>query len=294
MSAIENLSVGVALPIRPNTAPPRPYGLVDAFDRSSAKRFRFEAPGWLLRLAGPVLLLLFWQAAVSIGGVDRDIIPGPLDVLAAASSLIESGELQKNLWASLDRVLKGLAIGLIAGTSLAVLAGLRRQSGDILDSVMQIVKAIPVYALLPLFIVWMGIDEMPKVTLIAVATSLPIYINTYGAIRNVDSDLAEVARVLKLNPLEVVRHLLLPGSAAGFLTGLRYSLTSVWLALIFAETVNAMSGLGSLMHQAQMAFRMDIIVLVVSIYALVGIGGYAIVLGLERVLLPWRRSFKGL
>jgi sulfonate transport system permease protein len=293
MSAIEPTRTATL----PQTGPHdrrRPYRLVEAHRPIPSRGVRAGLPGWALRLCGPLLLLALWQALVTVFDVDRDLMPRPADVVLAARELLASGELQKNIGASLARVFSGLAIGLVAGTLLAVLAGLKRQSGDFLDSIMQVLKAIPVFALLPLLIIWMGIDEAPKVTLIAVATTLPIYINTYSAIRNVDSDLAEAAKVLGLNQLQVVWHLLLPGSTAGFLTGLRYSLTSVWLALIFAETVNAMSGLGYLMHQAQMAFRLDIIVLVVSIYALVGVAGYAIVLGLEQVLLPWRRNFKGL
>jgi sulfonate transport system permease protein len=208
--------------------------------------------------------------------------------------LIANGQLQSNLWTSLMRVLVGLGIGVVAGTAIAVLAGLRRQSGEILDSAMQVVKAVPVFALLPLFIVWTGIGEAPKITLIAVSASLPIYINTYSAIHNLDGELAEVTEVLRLGAFGVVWHLLLPGSISGFLSGLRISLTAAWLALIFAETINATSGLGYLMFQAQTSFRMDIIVLVVSIYAILGIVGYGFVLTLERLLLPWRRGFEGL
>ncbi len=251
-------------------------------------------PGWTRRLIGPLILLALWQLAVSVGGVDRELIPGPADVVSAGRALIQSGDLQANLATSLVRVLAGLGIGIFAGTLLAVLAGLRRQSGEIVDSAMQVLKAIPIFAMLPLFIVWTGIGEAPKIILIAVTVALPVYVNTYSAIRSVDGDLVEVAEVLGLGPFGVIRHLLLPSSMPGFLAGLRLALTSAWLALIFAETVNATSGLGYLMEQAQMAFQMDIIVLVVVLYAALGLIGYAVVLGLEGLLLSWRRNFKGL
>jgi sulfonate transport system permease protein len=268
--------------------------LVDILQRRRTPRLGVNPPGWLRRLAGPVLLLVLWQAGVSVSGADPELVPGPIDVAKAAATLIDNGQLAENLSVSLVRVIQGLGLGLVFGTAFAVLAGLRRQSGEILDSAMQVLKAVPVFALLPLFIVWTGIGEAPKIALIAVTAALPIYINTYSAIKNVDGDLAEVASILGLSQWGVIRHVLLPGSVSGFLSGLRISLTSAWLALIFAETINAKSGLGYLMIDAQMAFRMDIIVLVVTVYAVLGIIGYGIVLGLERVLLPWRRGFKGL
>jgi sulfonate transport system permease protein len=110
----------------------------------------------------------------------------------------------------------------------------------------------------------------------------------------VDAELMDVARCLRLSRLSIVVDILLPASASGFLSGLRIALTSAWLALIFAETINAKAGLGHLMSDAQMAFRMDIIMLVVAIYAVLGLAGYGVVLTLETVLLPWRRGFGGL
>jgi sulfonate transport system permease protein len=243
---------------------------------------------------GPLLLLALWQGWTVLFGVAPETFPGPTEVVRTGIDLTRSGVLGEHLVVSLGRALRGLAFGSVIGVVLAVLAGTRRQSGEVLDSAMQVVKAVPVFALVPLFIVWMGIGEAPKLTLIAVATALPIYINTYAAIRAVDNDLAEVASVLGLGPWGVVRHVLLPGSIAGFLAGLRLAATGAWLALIFAETVNAMTGLGYLMHQAQNAFRMDIIVLIVTVYAVLGLIGYAAILGLQRVLLSWQPRFKGL
>jgi sulfonate transport system permease protein len=158
---------------------------------------------------------------------------------------------------------------------------------------MQIMKAIPNFALVPLLIIWMGIGEAPKITLVALSTAMPIYVNTYGAIRGVDNRLIEVGRTLGLGRFGIVRHLVIPGSLPGFLIGLRISLTNAWLALIFAETINAKSGLGQLMSDARSWFRLDIMVLVIVVYAILGLLSYSVVRFLEKHLLQWRRGFEG-
>lgn len=158
---------------------------------------------------------------------------------------------------------------------------------------MQVLKSIPNFTLVPLLIVWMGIDNAPKITLITLSTLMPIYINTYGAIRNVDARLVETASTLGLDRWAQVRHIILPGSLPGFLVGLRISLTSAWLALVFAETINAQRGLGTLMSDARSWWQLDIMVLVITIYAVLGLSSYAFVRSLERRLLAWRRGFEG-
>jgi sulfonate transport system permease protein len=176
---------------------------------------------------------------------------------------------------------------------IALVAGLSRLGEDLFDSTMQVIKAIPNISLTPLLIIWMGIDEAPKIALIALATSMPIYMNTYGAIRGVDARLVDTARTLGLGKVALVRHIILPGSVPGFLVGLRLSMTSAWIALVFAEQINAQTGLGKLMSEARNWFRLDMMVLVILTYAVVGLLSYAFVRFLERKLLVWRRGFDG-
>jgi len=144
-----------------------------------------------------------------------------------------------------------------------------------------------------LLIIWLGIDEAPKITLIVLSTSIPIYMNTYGAIRGVDQRLIDTARSIGLRRHELIRHVILPGAVPGFLVGLRISFANAWLALIFAEQINARNGLGQLMSDARNLFRVDLMVLIVVIYAVLGLGSYAIVRALERHLLTWRAGFQG-
>ena len=287
----------VALGPTAATSPPEPpssewAGLVELRTGQRHRR-RWQVPRPLRRLSGPVALVAVWWLLSAIGVLSPRTLPPPGDVVWAAVDLTRTGELQTALWASLQRVLVGLAIGLTAGLVIAVAAGLTRRGEDVIDSSMQIMKAIPNFALVPLLIIWMGIGEAPKITLVALSTAMPIYVNTYGAIRGVDNRLIEVGRTLGLGRFGIVRHLVVPGSLPGFLIGLRISLTNAWLALIFAETINAKSGLGQLMSDARSWFRLDIMVLVIVVYAILGLLSYSVVRFLEKHLLQWRRGFEG-
>lgn len=288
-------SVSTLRPAADNRPEPPASGtdVLVSLETGSQHRRRRQLPRPLRRLSGPVSLVAVWWSLSSIGVLSPRTLPPPGDVVLAAIELTRTGELQTALWASLQRVLVGLAIGLAAGLFIAVAAGLTRRGEDIIDSSMQILKAIPNFALVPLLIIWMGIGESPKITLVALSTAMPVYINTYGAIRGVDNRLIEAGRTLGLGRFGIVRHLVLPGSVPGFLIGLRISLTNAWLALIFAETINAKSGLGQLMSDARSWFRLDIMVLVIVVYAVLGLLSYSLVRFLEKHLLQWRHGFDG-
>lgn len=247
----------------------------------------------LRRLSGPALILLLWWLASRFEWVDPNDLPSPGAVWDATRDSYSSGELSEALWTSLRRVLLGTLFGIGAGVTVATLAGTSRLGDDLLDSTMQVVKAVPTIALTPLLIVWLGIDEAPKLLLIALSTSMPIYMNTHGAIRNVDRRLVDTARMLDVSRLGVVRHVIAPAAVPGFLVGLRISLANAWLALIVAEQINARHGLGQIMADARSYFRIDRMLMVVVIYAILGLASYAFVRTLERNLLQWRRGFDG-
>lgn len=250
-------------------------------------------PRWLVRTAGPLGLLFLWWLVTATGWIGPENLPSPGSVLDTAGTLLRDGVLLPAVWASLRRVLIGTAIGVALGTAIAVLAGWSRRGEDLLDPTMQVVKAVPKYALVPLLIIWLGIGEEPKIVLIVLATAVPVYVNVYSGIRDLDQRLVDAARSLGLGRTGQIRHVLLPGSTPGFLTGLRISLTSAWLALIVAEQINAQSGLGLLMTEARASFRTDEVVLVVVLYALLGLLSYGFVRLLERRLLAWRQGYTG-
>jgi sulfonate transport system permease protein len=250
-------------------------------------------PKEIRQLYGPAVLLALWSVLCLTGVLGPRVFPAPWAVVKAGIELTLNGQLPMHLWASLQRVLTGLALGLVIGVVLATLAGTARRFEDTIDSVMQVLKAIPNFTLVPLLIIWMGIDDAPKITLIVLSVAMPIYINTYGAIRNVDTRLIESASTLGLNQWERIQHIVLPGALPGFLVGLRISLTNAWLALVFAETINAKAGLGTLMSDARSWWQLDIMVLVITIYAVLGLLSYSLVRFLERHLLSWRRGYQG-
>lgn len=299
MSALDTLGSGEARIARPrDLAPPerdrRLAGtLVDLSAGSRRLAGQSRVPKEIRQLYGPAALLALWSALSLTGVLGPRVFPAPWAVVEAGITLTLSGELQAHLWASLQRVFSGLALGLAIGLVLATLAGTAKRFEDTIDSAMQVLKAIPNFTLVPLLIIWMGINDAPKITLIVLSVAMPIYINTYSAIRNVDSRLIESATTLGLNHWERIRHIVLPGSLPGFLVGLRISLTNAWLALVFAETINAKFGLGTLMSDARSWWQLDIMVLVISIYAVLGLLSYAFVRFLERHLLAWRRGYQG-
>ena len=273
--------------------PERLSRLVDVGGSTQRTKRRRQVPRGVRRLTGPVGLIAAWAAASWTGLLDPQLMPPPQEVLQAAGRLIADGEAQVHLWASLQRVLAGVVLGVVAGGLLAVVAGLSRLGEDLLDSTMQVFKAVPNFALTPLLVMWMGIGEGPKILLITMGVAIAIYINTYGAIRGVDAQLVEVARTLELSRAALVRHVVLPGALPGFLVGLRVALSSAWLSLIFAETINTTEGLGYLMTRAQTLLQFDVSVLLLIVYAVVGLLSYGFVRFLERRLLQWRRGFTG-
>ena len=206
-----------ALSPSPPAAPgAAPLPLVDVTATSRRAARRRELPRGLRRLTGPLVLLAAWAVASTTGWLDPQLMPPPQEVLQAAGRLVTEGSALTHLWASLQRVLAGVVLGVVAGGLLAVLAGLTRLGEDLLDSTMQIFKAVPNFALTPLLIIWMGIGEGPKVLLITLGVAIAIYVNTYGAIRGVDAQLVEVARTLDLGRIALVRHVVLPGAMPGF------------------------------------------------------------------------------
>jgi sulfonate transport system permease protein len=231
--------------------------------------------------------------ASSTGLLDSRTLASPAQALTAGRHLAATGELQTHLWVSLQRVLWGLAFGVSAGLGLAVVSGTSRLGEDLLDSTVQLLRGIPVLALTPLLIIWLGINEQPKVAMVALAVTFPIYLNTYGAIRGVDAKLVETAQVFGVGRWGLVRDVILPGALAGFLVGLRYALAVAWLVLVISEQINATSGVGYLMMQARLAFRTDVIVVGLFIYGFLGIASDLIVRALEARFLGWRRGFTG-
>ncbi|MBC6469730.1 ABC transporter permease [Actinomadura alba] len=245
----------------------------------------------LHRVASPLALLVLWQLASSTGVLPERLLAAPDKIAAAGLDLFRDGTLTSAIAVSLQRAATGFVIGAVIGVGLALVAGLSRIGENAVDPPMQMLRALPLFGLIPLFILWFGIGETPKVALVAFGVAFPLYLNTFAGIRGVDGKLAEVGQVLSLGRFALIRHIVLPGALPQALVGLRQSLGVAWLALIVAEQINANKGLGFMINDAREFLRTDIVVLGLLVYAVLGLVTDAIVRLLERRALAWRRGF---
>lgn len=242
----------------------------------------------LRRYVSPLVIICVWQAASTAGLLSPRTLAAPAQILVTAWGMLISGELVWHLLVSLGRVMAGLAIGISAGGALALVAGLSRLGEDIVDAPVQMLRTLPFLALVPLFILWFGIGETPKIALVALGTAFPFYLNLFAGIRGVDPRLVDMGRVMGLDQRGLIRHVVLPGAMPSALVGLRYSVGIAWLSLVVAEQVNAGAGIGYLISDARDFLRTDVILVGLLLYALLGLGADALVRGLERKLLAWR------
>jgi sulfonate transport system permease protein len=264
-------------------------------DPSRRRPKRIQGRGWL-RLISPLILLGGWQLASSTGALPAAKMPSPIALVHTTVTLIrtnspEYGTLQGALATSLERVAIGFAIGATVGVLLAVIAGLGRIGELAVDPIAQALRTVPLFGLIPVFIVWFGIGETPKVALVALAALFPLYLNTFSGIRGIDGKYRELGAVLRLNRREVIRHVVIPGALPNVLVGLRQSLGLAWLALVVAEQINAHAGLGFLITQAQQFLQISVIVVVLLVYCALGLLTDWFVRLIERRTLSWHTGF---
>src|ERR1700722_5635653 len=248
------------------------------------KRHRWS----IIRISSPVVLLVGWQILSATGLIPQDVLPAPQLIFDAGLQLLRDGKLADALEVSGVRVIEGLTLGGLIGVALGVAVGLSRWIEATADPPLQMVRALPHLGLIPLFILWFGIGELPKVLLVALGVAFPLYLNTFSAIRQVDPKLVETADVLGFSLWQRLRIILLPSAAPQVLVGLRQSLAIAWLTLIVAEQINADKGIGFLINNARDFLRIDIIIFCLVVYALLGITTDALVRVLERRALRYR------
>ena len=243
---------------------------------------------WLV----PLVLLSYWQVAATLGWISSRVLPAPSDVLVAAWNLAVTGELWAHVRISAGRAFLGLAIGGGLGLVLGLLTGSVKWLETLLDSSVQMVRNIPALALIPLVILWFGIEESAKLFLIAVSVFFPIYINTFHGIRNVDAGLIEMGRSYGLTRWGLYWHVVLPGALSSILVGLRFSLGLMWVILIVAETISAQAGIGYLTMSAREFLQTDIVLVGILLYALLGKLADMFARALERYLLRWHPGYR--
>jgi sulfonate transport system permease protein len=244
--------------------------------------------GWIL----PAAVLLGWEALSRLGLISPNVLPAPTAVSAALAGLVESGEIFSHIAVSTWRALAGFAIGGSIGFAFGLANGLSDLSRDVTDTTLQMVRNIPHLALIPLVILWFGIGEEAKLFLVALGVFFPIYVNTLLGIRTVDPHLVEMGRIYGMRPGALFRRVILPGALPSIFVGLRYALGIMWLTLIVAETISASSGLGYMAMQAREFLMIDVVVLSILIYALLGKLADSFARLLEGWTLQWHPAFQ--
>ena len=263
---------------------------------TTRRQVRRLGPGRRIPFAGaigPALALVIWSLGSVTDRIDPRILPAPWTVVSTAVQLWQSGTLGPDLAISLQRAAEGFAVGLVAGTTLALIAGLTRTGAALIDGNVQISRSVPILGMIPLFILWLGIGETFKVVIIAIAVYIPVYINLSAGLSGIDERFVELAEVVGLSRWQFVRQVVIPGALPGFFTGLRLGVTGSWLALVVVEEVNATSGLGYLMFQQATYGLIDSVVVGLAIYGIWGFTSDLLVRRLERRMLSWRRTLAG-
>ena len=240
----------------------------------------------------PLVIILVWQTACSLGLMSARVLPAPSDVAMAGWKLLRSGELERNIWVSFWRAGTGFVIGGGIGFAFGLANGLSQLSNKLTDTTLQMVRNIPHLALIPLVILWFGIDETAKLFLVALGVFFPIYLNTLHGIRTVDPQLIEMGRIYGMSDGELLRRVIFPGALPSIFVGIRFALGIMWLTLIVAETIAASSGLGYMAMQAREFMQIDIVVLSILIYALLGKLADSASRALERLTLSWHPAFQ--
>ncbi|SDW44437.1 sulfonate transport system permease protein [Amycolatopsis xylanica] len=256
-------------------------------ETAAPARVRRRLPD-LRRWISPVVLIALWQLASATGVLPPDKLSSPWTVLQAGAEVVRSGELGDAFAVSISRVAFGFLIGGAAGVLLGTISGLFKWGEVLVDPPVQMLRTLPFLGLIPLFILWFGIGEEPKIALVALGVAFPLYLNVHSGIRAVDDQLIEATRALGFTGAERLWHVVLPSALPQALVGLRQSLGLAWLALIVGETVNADAGLGFLINNAREFLRTDVIVVGLIVYAALGLLTDAVVRLLERRALRWR------
>lgn len=240
----------------------------------------------------PVGILLAWELAARTGWLSGRVLPEPWAVVKAFAALAASGEMAQHVWTSTQRAFSGFALGGGLGLALGLLNGSSQRTETLLDSTLQMLRNVPPLALIPLVILWFGIDEAAKLFLVSLGVFFPIYLNTFHGIRGVDQGLIEMARSYGLSGWALYREVILPGALPQILVGVRFSLGFMWVILIVAETISAQAGIGYMTMNAREFLQTDVVLVGILLYALLGKAADLAAKGLERWWLRWHPGYQ--
>ncbi|MFC7528696.1 ABC transporter permease [Actinoplanes sp. GCM10030250] len=244
------------------------------------------------RAISPLTILLVWEAAARADLISAEKLPAPSTVLRTGWRLASDGTLGEHLLSSLSRAAVGLLIGGVLALVLGSIAGLLRLGDDVVDPPVQMARMLPHLALVPLLIIWVGIGESMKITLVALGAFFPLYFNTYAGIRDIDERLVEAARTCGLGTWARIRHVVVPGALPSLFLGLRLAIGAAWLSLVVGEQTNTQNGIGFLMMEAREFSQTDVVVLGLFVYAGLGLLSDVLLRVAERRALGWRRGLR--
>ena len=238
----------------------------------------------------PILVVILWWLWGRTPGEGIRFLPTIPEVWTGFVRLVKNGTLWENIKISTIRGFKGLAWGGLIGFVLGVINGISRKADRVLNNPIQMIRNVPYLAMMPLILVWFGIGEMTKTILIAIGTFFPIYLNTYSGIRYIDGNLIEMAKVYGIKNKDLYLNVIFPGALPSIMIGIKQSLGRMWVILIVAEEIAAKSGIGYMVTNAREYMLMDVIVVGLILYAVLGSLSDGITTLIERHLLKWRYS----
>ncbi|AXT35082.1 ABC transporter permease [Phaeobacter sp. LSS9] len=274
------------LPPAPSTATPHQHAPVRPVQFRGGG-FAPRGARWVGALVF-VLLLVLAELGTRQGWISNLTLPRPSDVLATLGELYASGLLWTHVSVSLSRLVVGAALGASVGIGVGLMIGLFSYVRAGLVPLVAALFPIPKIALLPLFVIWFGIDEGSKYALIAFGTFTPTVVATYGAVDNVDRSLIRMGQSFNLSWLSIVRKIVLPGAMPGILSGLRISLAIAIILLVAAEMLGAEHGIGAYILEAGSLYDLERLFAGVAILSVLGVVVSSLIGLIERRLLRWR------
>lgn len=244
---------------------------------------------FLLGLALPIVLIATWIYFSSNGSFAESELPKPSSVFHVITELNGRGQLWWNISASLQRVALGYFFGTLIAIVLGSAAGLNQIVNRAITPTLQAIRAVPSLAWVPLLIIWLGIGEGPKLTLIGIGAFFPVFTTVVSGIRNVDRHLVEVGRAYGLKNWAIIRTIYLPAAAPQIFSGLRLGLAQSWLFLVAAELIASARGLGFLLIDSQSSARTDIVIFSILTLAILGKTTDLILAQIEKRVLAWNK-----
>jgi sulfonate transport system permease protein len=240
----------------------------------------------------PLLLLILWETAVALRLVAPNLLPPPSELVGTVKELAADGALFQHILISSLRVFSGFLIGAVLAIVVGAFVGLSARAEAFVGPTFQAVRAIPSLAWAPLLLLWFGIDETPKIILIAIGAFFPIYLNLVSGVHGVDRKLVELGDVYGLKGPQLIWRIFLPAALPNLFTGLRSGLSLAWMFLVAAELIAATRGVGYLLTDGQETGRADIVIVSIITLALLGKLSDSLLSLLERSLLRWRDVYR--